>query len=58
MGRRKGILGLIHVIIQVKILQSPDMGAGVSVGDKYLGICLQISQLKREAGTPKGRSCE
>ena len=46
------------VIIQVKILQSPDMGAGVSVGDKYLGICLQISQLKREAGTPKGRSCE
>ena len=46
------------VISQVKILQSPDVGAGVLFGEFVLGNLYQISQLKWEAGAPKGTACE
>ena len=44
------------VIIQVKILQSPDVGAGVLVGEFVLGNFYPNSTAKMGSGDSKGNS--
>ena len=44
------------VIFQVKILQSPDMGAGILVGEFVLGNLYPNSTAKMGGGDSKGNS--